>query len=38
MHKTIVVVVNGEAVFENGKVTAARPGRVLDGPAREPHE
>jgi dihydroorotase/N-acyl-D-amino-acid deacylase len=29
------VVVNGEVVFENGEMTAARPGRVLYGPARK---
>ena len=29
-----VVVVNGQIVFENGHMTAARPGRVLYGPAR----
>jgi N-acyl-D-amino-acid deacylase len=29
-----VVIVNGEVVFENGQMTAARPGRVLWGPAR----
>jgi dihydroorotase/N-acyl-D-amino-acid deacylase len=29
-----VVIVNGEVVFENGAMTAARPGRVLYGPAR----
>jgi N-acyl-D-amino-acid deacylase len=28
-----LVVVNGEVVFENGAMTAARPGRVLLGPA-----
>ena len=28
------VIVNGEVVFENGEMTAARPGRVLYGPAR----
>src|SRR5687767_14246233 len=28
------VIVNGEVVFENGAMTAARPGRVLYGPAR----
>ncbi len=28
-----VVIVNGQIVFEQGKVTAARPGRVLYGPA-----
>ncbi len=29
------VIVNGEVVFENGAVTAARPGRVLYGPGRQ---
>jgi len=29
-----LVVVNGEAVFENGVMTGKRPGRVLYGPAR----
>ena len=28
-----VVVVNGQVVFENGGITAARPGRVLYGPS-----
>lgn len=28
-----LVVVNGQVVFENGAMTAARPGRVLLGPA-----
>jgi N-acyl-D-aspartate/D-glutamate deacylase len=28
-----IVIVNGEVVFENGAMTAARPGRVLYGPA-----
>lgn len=28
------VVVNGQVVFENGAMTAARPGRVLYGPAK----
>ena len=28
------VIVNGEVVYENGTMTAARPGRVLYGPAR----
>jgi N-acyl-D-aspartate/D-glutamate deacylase len=28
------VLVNGEVIFENGKMTAARPGRVLYGAAR----
>jgi len=27
------VLVNGQVIFENGKMTAARPGRVLYGPA-----
>jgi N-acyl-D-amino-acid deacylase len=30
------VIVNGQVVFENGAMTAARPGRVLRGPAFEP--
>jgi N-acyl-D-aspartate/D-glutamate deacylase len=29
-----VIVVNGQVVFESGHMTAARPGRVLYGPAR----
>jgi N-acyl-D-amino-acid deacylase len=29
----VYVIVNGEVVFENGALTAARPGRVLYGPA-----
>ena len=29
------VIVNGQVVFENGEMTAARPGRVLYGPARK---
>jgi len=29
------VIVNGQVAFENGKMTAARPGRVLYGPARK---
>ena len=28
------VIVNGEVVYENGAMTAARPGRVLYGPAK----
>jgi N-acyl-D-amino-acid deacylase len=28
------VIVNGQVVFENGEMTAARPGRVLYGPGR----
>jgi dihydroorotase/N-acyl-D-amino-acid deacylase len=28
------VIVNGQVVFENGQMTAARPGRVLYGPAK----
>jgi N-acyl-D-aspartate/D-glutamate deacylase len=28
-----LVVINGQVVFENGKITSARPGRVLYGPA-----
>ena len=27
------VIVNGQVAFENGKMTAARPGRVLLGPS-----
>ena len=30
-----LVIVNGEVAFEDGKMTAARPGRVLYGPARQ---
>ena len=30
-----LVVVNGQVVFENARMTRARPGRVLYGPARE---
>jgi N-acyl-D-amino-acid deacylase len=30
-----LVAINGQIVFENGRMTAARPGRVLYGPARE---
>jgi dihydroorotase/N-acyl-D-amino-acid deacylase len=29
------VIVNGQVAFENGKTTAARPGRVLYGPGRQ---
>jgi dihydroorotase/N-acyl-D-amino-acid deacylase len=29
-----LVVINGQVAFENGKLTAARPGRVLYGPVR----
>jgi dihydroorotase/N-acyl-D-amino-acid deacylase len=29
-----VVIINGQVAFENGRMTAARPGRVLYGPAR----
>jgi len=28
------VIVNGQVIYENGEMTAARPGRVLYGPAR----
>ena len=28
-----MVVVNGEVIFEKGAMTAARPGRILYGPA-----
>ena len=31
-----LVVVNGQIVFEGGKMTEARPGRVLYGPAHKP--
>ena len=31
-----VVIVNGQVAFENGAMTAARPGRILLGPARRP--
>ena len=31
-----LVVVNGQVVFDNGAVTAARPGRILYGPGRRP--
>jgi hypothetical protein len=31
----LLVVINGAVVFERERVTAARPGRVLYGPARE---
>jgi N-acyl-D-amino-acid deacylase len=30
------VIVNGQVVFESGKMTSARPGRVLYGPASKP--
>jgi dihydroorotase/N-acyl-D-amino-acid deacylase len=30
-----VVIVNGQVAFENGQMTAARPGRVLYGPAKQ---
>jgi N-acyl-D-aspartate/D-glutamate deacylase len=30
------VIVNGQVAFEDGKMTTARPGRVLYGPARKP--
>jgi len=29
------VIVNGQVVYENGAMTAARPGRVLYGPGRK---
>jgi dihydroorotase/N-acyl-D-amino-acid deacylase len=31
-----LVVVNGQVACENGKMTSARPGRVIYGPARKP--
>jgi dihydroorotase/N-acyl-D-amino-acid deacylase len=30
-----LVVINGQVVFEGGKMTAARPGRVLYGPSKK---
>src|SRR2546428_1529895 len=33
-----LVVVNGQIAVEDGKMTAARPGRVLYGPARKRHD
>ncbi len=32
----IAVVVNGQVAFENGRMTAARPGRILLGPSARP--
>jgi N-acyl-D-amino-acid deacylase len=32
------VIVNGELVYENGKMTARRPGRVLRGPGYRPEQ
>ena len=34
----LLVVINGEAVFENGAMTAARPGHILYGPGHEPRD
>jgi dihydroorotase/N-acyl-D-amino-acid deacylase len=31
-----LVIVNGQVAFEDGKMTSARPGRVLSGPGRKP--
>jgi N-acyl-D-amino-acid deacylase len=31
-----VVLVNGQVVYEQGRMTGARPGRVLYGPAYQP--
>lgn len=31
-----VVIINGQVAFANGQMTAARPGRVLFGPAKRP--
>jgi N-acyl-D-amino-acid deacylase len=31
-----LVVINGQVVFENGSMTAARPGRILYGPGHRP--
>jgi N-acyl-D-aspartate/D-glutamate deacylase len=33
-----LVVINGQVVFENARMTRVRPGRVLYGPAREGNE
>ena len=30
------VIVNGQVAFEGGKMTAARPGRILFGPSTKP--
>ena len=30
-----VVIVNGQVAFEDGTMTAARPGRVLYGPSKK---
>ncbi|MBW8861083.1 MAG: amidohydrolase family protein, partial [Acidobacteria bacterium] len=30
------VIVNGQVAFEDGKMTSARPGRVLYGPSHKP--
>jgi N-acyl-D-amino-acid deacylase len=32
----MVVIINGQVAFENGAMTAARPGRILLGPAARP--
>ena len=29
------VIINGKAVIANGKLTSERPGRILDGPAKQ---
>ena len=31
-----LVVINGQVVFENGSMTAERPGRILYGPGHRP--
>ena len=31
-----LVIINGQVSFEDGKMTAARPGRVLYGPSKKP--
>jgi dihydroorotase/N-acyl-D-amino-acid deacylase len=33
-----LVVINGQVAFENGRMTTARPGRILYGPARAAHD
>jgi N-acyl-D-aspartate/D-glutamate deacylase len=32
----LAVIVNGQVAFENGRMTAARPGRILLGPSARP--
>ena len=33
-----LVVINGDVVFDDGRMTAARPGRILYGPGRKPRD